>query len=831
MTGVGKMYIAHISEDDERIQSLKDHLLNVRALCEQWGSKIGLQYVCGLAGWLHDAGKYSQKFQKYIRDPNGKRGSVDHATAGAILLYDFSRGDQHDFNQEFSPKKDGSEALIEELLGNVIMAHHNSKGALDFIDPVILNMPFTQRLNKQVKGIRGYDANYQEQYQQVVNNYFTEFEEEEFADYYSKALSEIKQIGNKVLINDQNFYLRYVLSVLIDADHTDTANFEGNTKFGYENNQHDILNQYFDVNEKAVQTQICENTKEKNNKTKKLNWLRQEMSDACFTAAGEQTGIYSLSVPTGGGKTLSSLRFALRKAQLQNVDRIIYVVPYTTIIEQNANVIRNRLNGSANKTDNILEYHSTVTQEPKKDSYYYSWDSWDSPIILTSQVAYLNALFGKGSKNIRHMHQLVHAVVIFDEIQTLPIKCIEMNNAALKWLKIQGTTSLLCTATQPALDKIRNGLPISKEIVPDLKLAQQAFKRVTIQPVFNSDKQLKVFSLEDLTEFIDDKLQQGVHSLLVILNTKAAVRNAYEALNDQKDLFKYHLSTAMCSKHRQVKFSEIKKQLENPQKNSKKVVVFSTNLIEAGVDLSFECVIRSCAGLDSVVQAAGRCNRNNEVKLGYTYLIQMDKNVENVGGPLKFLGEAAGITKVLLANNVNRDLLSDEIMRDYFIRLYAKRSSDLPYPSDNGLKLYPLIGSSDEDKEPNVSSEISYYQKSKKIPSTYLSVAPNTVAKLFQVIDSSTTDVIVQYGEGKKLVAELISQKSKFESISGLLKQVQKYCVSVYGNREEPGSYLGKLMADGSVRYCQEQDIFIAEDGSYSEEFGLGEGKFDSLDY
>lgn len=828
--GAGKMYIAHISEDDKRVQSLKDHLLNVRTLCEQWGSKLDLQYVCGLAGWLHDAGKYSQKFQKYIRDPNGKRGSVDHATAGTILLYDFARDGHHDFSGEFSPEKDGFKTLLEELLGNVIMAHHNAKGALDFIDPVSLNVPFTQRLNKQVKGIHGYDASYLEQYQQVKANYFTEFEKKEFSNYYSKALSEVKKIGTQAFVDGQNFYLRYVLSVLIDADHTDTANFEGHTKFGYKNNQRDILSRYFDVNEQAVQTQIRMNTKEKNDKTKRLNQLRQEMSDACFAAASDQTGIYSLSVPTGGGKTLSSLRFALRKAQLQNVDRIIYVVPYTTIIEQNANVIRKRLTNSEDKDDNILEYHSTVTHEPQKASYYYSWDSWDSPIILTSQVAYLNALFGKGSKNIRHMHQLVHAVVIFDEIQTLPIKCIEMNNAALKWLKLQGTTSLLCTATQPALDKISNGLPINKEIVPDLKLAQQAFKRVTIQPVFNEDKQLKTFSLENLIEFIENKLQQGVHSLLMILNTKAAVRKAYEALDEQEGLLKYHLSTAMCSKHRQVEFSEIREQLKNLQTNTKKIVVFSTNLIEAGVDLSFECVIRSCAGLDSIVQAAGRCNRNNEVKMGYTYLIQMDKSVENVGGPLKFLGEAAGITKVLLANNVNQDLLSDKIVRDYFIRLYTKRSSDLPYPSKNGLKLYPLIGSN-AGESPNFGSEVNYYHKNKTVPATYLSVAPNTVASLFQVIDSSTTDVIVQYGEGKNIAAQLISQKSKFENISELLKQAQRYCVSVYGDPGEMNSYLGKLVADGSVRYYPEQDIFIAEEGSYSEEFGLGEGRFGSLNY
>nr|SFZ88601.1 CRISPR-associated helicase Cas3 [Loigolactobacillus rennini] len=819
-------YLAHISQDDGREQSLNSHLLNVRQLCEKWGADCQLTHVCGLAGWLHDVGKYNQDFQRYIKGiSNAKRGSIDHSTAGAIYLAKYDGQVDHDAAQ-----------LLTELVGNAIMAHHNPKGILDFVGPNGV-APFSKRLAKLQD-----DPKYKQQYEQDWTPFFADFKQSDFTTYYQQAITEIQSLTTAKLIKDQTFYLRFVLSVLIDADHTDTADFEEGYAGDHQEDTATILAHYNAVDEAAVKQQIVENQQQRNPKTKRLNQLRQEMSDACYRAANDTAGIYSLSVPTGGGKTLSSLRFALRKAKTQNVQRIVYVVPYTTIIEQNADVIRKRLNGNKEDSHNILEYHSNISNEPNDKSdfydpnYYYARDSWNAPIILTSQVAYLNALFGSGSKNIRHMHRLVHSVIIFDEVQTLPVKCIQLNNDALKWFTQQGTTSLLCTATQPALDQVQNGLTVKKEIVPDLEQAQEAFKRVEITPVLNQDEQLKVFTIPNLIAFIKNKLADN-NSLLVILNTKAAVLAAYQALPEHEDLLKYHLSTAMCPKNRQDKFFAIKNQLKNKKQ---KIVVFATNLIEAGVDLSFSCVIRSCAGIDNIIQAAGRCNRNNEKTMGHTYLIQMDRDVEKIGGPLKFIQQAAHITKDLVHENLHHNLLSNQVIKQYFTRLYMARNSELPYPMPtlNGnktLTLYPLVAFTKENGEeyrPSSKWLTGYIQKWRKFFPNRLTTAPNTVAKYFQVIDSETTDVIVQYDkDSEKLVSELLSEKSKFSDISQLLKQAQQYCVSVYGDLKNANSQLGQLYASGSIKYYPEQDIYVAEAGAYSEDYGLGKGKLDLLAY
>ncbi|KRM56733.1 hypothetical protein C5L31_000135 [Secundilactobacillus malefermentans] len=815
------MYIGHIGQDDDRIQELSTHLLSVRDMCYQWGKEIGLAHVCGLAGWLHDMGKYSDTFQDYIikshdNDPSAIRGSVDHATAGAIFLANYSQ----------NPGE--LDEVLVELVGNVVMAHHNSKGALDYINPEVLDSPFTKRINKS-----NTDLIYSPQMIEASERFFSDFDTSEFSKYYQAAIDEIRPLENTI-IQTQAFFLRYVLSTLIDADHTDTADFESNNTYKQTVQSSSILSHYFDINEEAVQTQIKENSTVSNPRTKKLNQLRQKMSDACYQTASEATGIYSLSVPTGGGKTLSSLRFALRKAKLQGIQRIIYVVPYTTIIEQNANAIRKRLNWNANDSANILEYHSTIMNEPKDPAYYYARDSWDSPIIITSQVAYLDALYGRGSKNIRHMHQLINSVIIFDEIQTLPLNCIELNNDAIQWLEQQNTTSLLCTATQPALEKLPHGLSIAKEIVPDLSFAQNAFKRVEIKPVFNEAQQLKVHSLSDLISLTEEQLHYQ-NSVLVILNTKKVVRAAYEALPEQPGLKKFHLSTSMCPKNRQDKFEEIKKQLD-ATKNSEnnKVAVFATNLIEAGVDLSFECVIRSVAGIDSIVQAAGRCNRNNEVDLGKTFVVKMATDVEYIGGPLRLLKDKSDITDALIQKNHNQDLLADSVITDYFTRLYAEKRSELPYPvntSKTEISLYPLI--CDLDKDPKKESIKAYVKKFGNLPPTLFSTAPNTVANYFRVIDSETTNVIVQYNtESIRLVSELISEKSKFENISKLLKKAQPYCVSVFGDPNNSRSALGQLLSTGDVQFYPEQGIYVAADNAYSKDLGLvGTGNFDYLDY
>ncbi|WP_461244076.1 CRISPR-associated helicase Cas3' [Secundilactobacillus muriivasis] len=876
-------YIAHIGRDDDRTQSLSEHLITVRTMCEEWGQTIGLEHVCGLAGLLHDMGKFSDDFQQYIRrahrkDPRAVRGSVDHSSAGGIWL-------MQKFQKETNPERRHFAELLAELVGNAIYAHHNPAGALDYNgflsqsadgkQPVLKNKyPFLERMDKLN------DPDYGKAYSESKERFLTIVNQSEFNEYYDKALKELQKIGLHQLIDNQYFYLRFILSTIIDADHTDTADFETKAPKRKPTPSNCILKHYYKVNEKVVTQQIRDNQRIASKQLKRLNALRQEMSDACVEVDSMHNGIYTLSVPTGGGKTFSSLRFGLNKASKSETERLIYIVPFTTIIEQNADAIRDRLNGDSKNSANILEYHSAVNDVAKDvadhaksdaqgkimdgsnldTAFYYMRDTWDAPIILTTQVAYLDALFGSGSKNIRHMHRLVNSVLIFDEIQAMPLKCIGLNNLAMTWLSKCKTTSLLCTATQPALENVKNGnesdkngevhgITIEKEIVPDLPTVEEAFKRVEIVPDFT-----QLYDLTALMNLIDERLKTA-HSLLVILNTKSAVKSAYEAFQDGEDAIKYHLSTSMCQKNRQYKFAQIKESLA--QIDNQKVVVFSTNLIEAGVDLSFEAVIRSSAGLDSVIQAAGRCNRNHETDMGKVNLIRLTDDFEHLNG-LPQIQLAAEITEIIAKDKSNLvngklNLMTASVIKNFFEEFYKRCKSQLSYPIFDHLDLYHLIyGDLSKKEHPSkqIIKALSEHVGTRK--STMLTVSSQIISKCFNVIDSPTTDVIVEYstdmekksenqtdetestdidnvGEADKekrdteshdIITALISEKSEFGKISALLKAARPYTVSVYGNTKQ--GTLKKLIDEGAISYYEKQNIWVALRDAYDVNLGLG---------
>ncbi len=353
-----------------------------------------------------------------------------------------------------------------------------------------------------------------------------------------------------------------------------------------------------------------------------INRLRREMSNRCEQYAENPSGIYSLSIPTGGGKTLASLRYALRHALEYGKKRIVYVVPYTTIIEQNAEEVRKILSDE----ENVLEHHSNVIDDADDDdenqdgtmSLQQKWklarDNWDAPIIFTTMVQFLNAFYAKGGRNIRRLHNLSESVIIFDEVQKVPVRCVSLFNHALNFLHDFGQSSLiLCTATQPALDFVEHKLEIKSnaEIIERLDDVIEAFKRVEIVDRATQE----VFDTEKLADFVIDKLDE-VQSVLVVLNTKTVVKKLYRRLESCGVPF-YHLSTSMCPAHRKHILEEVKRHLDKEEK----VVCVSTQLIEAGVDISFDCVVRSLAGLDSIAQAAGRCNRHGRSVIRQVYVI------------------------------------------------------------------------------------------------------------------------------------------------------------------------------------------------------------------
>ncbi|MDC2867308.1 CRISPR-associated helicase Cas3' [Bacillus sp. BP-3] len=795
-------YIAHIRENDKQLQTVEEHLLGVKELAETYGEKIGIKHLAGLAGMLHDLGKYTNEFREYILeavnnpDSPPKRGSVDHSTAGGKLLYQFFH------TENIIPYK----GIISEIVGNAIISHH---GYLqDFLNPD-LESTYLNRVRD--KKLSEFDMSKLFFFKHVMNK-------TDFHDYVDKATVELENfLAKESPENNEKqlmFLTKCIFSVLIDADRTNTRLFEEKKTVESVINHEEL----FDVYYERLMIKITSFKKQQNANTP-INLLRKEMSDQCDQFAEKPSGIYTLSIPTGGGKTLASLRYALKHAKLHNKKRIIYVVPYTTIIEQNADEVRKILKDEAN----ILEHHSNVIEDANdndenqegimsvQQKLKLAKDNWDSPIIFTTMVQFLNVFYAKGSRNIRRLHNLSEAVIIFDEVQKVPISCVALFNQALNFLKTNGHSSIiLCTATQPALDFVEQKLDINTdaEMIDNLDYVIEAFKRVEIidkatNETFNNDK---------LTEFINTKIEE-VQSVLVILNTKSVVRDLYTRLQSQEsDIPIYHLSTSMCATHRNEILEEIRQQL----KDDKKIICISTQLIEAGVDISFECVIRSLAGLDSIAQAAGRCNRHGEKGIQNVYVIDhVEENLSRLK-EIKIGKEVAKKVLVDLKRN-SRDhgghILSRQAMDKYFKEYYTKFESNLNYFIPKLKKDMMELLAVPRKENSYRRAYFHKYDKKKDVP-LFIINSYRTAAEHFHVIDDLATSVIVPYGEGKDIIAELNSSSS-IEELSRLLRKAQQYTVNLFNYEKE------QLIKNDGLVYYLDGKILALKEGAYNDEYGL----------
>jgi len=776
--------IAHIRKSDGKRQTVEEHLQGVQRLASRYGRTIGVEHLAGLAGILHDMGKYSDRFRNYILEAvshpedTSKRGTVDHSTAGGKLLYEA-------FHSEGN---NAYEKMLSEMVGNAIISHHG--GLQDFLSPE-LTSDYLNRVKE--KAIEDFQIIVEAFHQQTLDR-------EDFQDYVKQGVLELNNFL-KQNINERNgqkffliltFLTKYLFSCLIDADRTDTRCFEERTSPNIESQNEALFQVYYD----KLTAHLSELNAGSHAQTK-INQLRAEMSQQCDDFASKPSGIYTLSIPTGGGKTLASLRYALKHAVEHNKDRIVYVVPYTTIIEQNAETVKSILEDR----EHILEHHSNVIEEDSDTltSLKLAKDNWEAPIIFTTMVQFLNAFYDKGTRNVRRLHNLANAVIIFDEVQSVPIKCVSLFNEAVNFLKGVGHSSiLLCTATQPALDFVKNNIEkIDGEIVQDLPKITDAFKRVEIV-----DKTTNLgWGTEELSDFVLEQLQDK-SSVLVILNTKTVVRRLFNYMkenNNDPDLKIFHLSTSMCAAHRTDILSKVKKAM----KCQKKVICLSTQLIEAGVDISFECVIRSLAGLDSIAQAAGRCNRHGEYDSRNVYV--MNHREENLQH-LKEIKKGADITQTLLYDRGQpegfKDLLSPEALGFYFQSYYDEMKKDLDYS-------IPALQKNMFDLLQGGAYKQAYSHKEGKAFGLMLDASTKTAASYFKVIDNQTTSLLVPYGdEGREFIAEFNGEITP-KDMTSLLKKAQKYTVNVYQyefDRLNQGDNI-HLLLDGKL-FCLNEKAY-----------------------
>ena len=552
---------------------------------------------------------------------------------------------------------------------------------------------------------------------------------------------------------------RLLTSLLTDADRTDTADFMSGVD----------TERYFDTKALWEEMHIRMEEKlknlEKENDDGPIYARRKSISERCKDFAENDVKICRLVVPTGGGKTLSSLRFAVEYCRKGKADKIIYIAPYLSILEQNSDEIR-----SVAGDDAFLEHHSDMLAEKAEnaeelDEYELRTEKWDSPVIATTMVQFFNALFSGKSSAVRRMHRLANSVIIIDEVQSIPLKCVYLFNLAMNFLAYCcNSTIVLCSATQPPFELMKAHPLIQDEnpsMTGDTAEDFEAFRRTRIIPL--NDKK-GGYTYEETAEFCIEK-QREHGSLLMVVNTKAAALQLYKLIKENTEAQVIHLSTNMCPQHRRDTIETLRSLLK------KKVICVTTQLIEAGVDISFGCVVRSLAGMDNAAQAAGRCNRNGDFGgVCPVYLIKIKDEA------LKYLPEIANAqdisTEMLYGfdSKGETDLQGAEVMRDYFSKLYGENKEKLCYPvrGDNLLDMLSL------DKE--------RYSICGNKALMFCGQAFRTAGGLFDVIDSNTQGVIVPYnGEAEEIITELNGECSPDKAVS-LLRKAQKYTVNVYSS-------------------------------------------------
>ena len=826
-------YIARFRVNDFEKQELKEHIKEVQKLAAAMGKRIDLRIHTGLkgihsdekvtlentlslAGLLHDFGKYSIKFQRFIHEEwrrakegieSKRQSGVDHGVYGAKYIYDLSG--------KYGPNG----RIVGELLANVICYHH---GGLPDAEDFNGDSPLLMRLQ---------DENRLVDYEKVKAAFFKDLQitEKEIEQLFEKSKREIiafikqssKGNGAKKDANFMpNLFIKLIYSMLIDADRLSSMCYETGEDFtSYEQTQSQIqktwgiYKQKFEEHLSGLQK---ESESSKDTGKKRVNAIRQRISDECFEAGRKESGIYTLTVPTGGGKTLSSMRYALEHSERTNKERIIFVLPYTTIIEQNAKVIREVLGENCD----LLEHHSNVTEDDKRmlDSsgeerdYRLLTERWENRIVFTTMVQFLNTFYGKGTRDMRRMHHLLNAVIIFDEIQTVPVKSMALFNGAINFLnRVGNTTTILCTATQPDFSNISKDISLENikgELVNAVEENFTQLKRVEIKNCCA----MKPYTIENAAPFIWEKKAQ-VNSLLVVVNKIKTAKDLFQYLKKNKedvetqnientkgvlakDTQLFLLTGDQCPEHKKDVLDELLKAL----KKGEQVICISTSLIEAGVDISFEAAIRNMTKLDSIVQTAGRVNRNGERDLGYCYVINLEEGSYEHMSEIR-LGQKWSNVIFYKAEQEKKDILLPEFMKEYFDDYYGDNecSGNFKYPIDEGRRsIYELLTLKRNQTGPKLNWKIQFKR----------------AAENFKVIDEDMTTILVPYlEEGQQLMRQIedVTVYTSMVERKELLEKAKKYSLNI--NRYK----FRQIYDAGGITFKEEMGMYLLNYAFYDE--------------
>ena len=709
-------YYAHIRQDENGetfYQTVAEHLTDTAALCREFAADFGAGSDGELAGLTHDLGKCTDGFQKRLLE-NGP--IVDHATAGALLC-----------------------AQQGHIFTAACVAGHH--GGLQDLGNTRVDQTDAPTFCGRIK--RG-----------IVGHVFEHCGE--------SCVTLPSGFRPSVPGHDKlqiSFWTRMLYFCLVDADFLDTERFmDGERGRGGYDDLPTLLRR---LKEYIAPWQEPKTA---------LNKLRCKILNSCLDTGSKPKDIYTLTVPTGSGKTVASLAFALRHAVAHGMKRVIYVVPYTSIIEQNAEVFREILGDG-----NVLEHHSGVQFElsdgasPEEVRRALAAENWDMPVIVTTAVQFFESIYANRSSKCRKLHNLADSVIIFDEAQMLPLCHLRPCVAAMASLAEQfRSTLVLCTATQPSLGDLLHtyapSCPVT-ELCPQTAEEYDSFRRVTF-------RQEGILEDDALAERLSEHRQ-----VLCIVNSRKAAQSIFARLPQEAS---FHLSTLMVPAQRQTLLDEIRRRL----KAGEPCRVVSTSLIEAGVDVDFPAVYRELAGLDSVLQAAGRCNREGK-RAPEESIVTVFERAEL---PPMLFRTAIGATREALMNSC--DIGARETMQNYFDALRSLSGETL-------------------DK----SGVIKAFEKG--INGCELPF--RTVAENFHLIDQNTRTVYVPFAGGAALIERLKAGECSKE----LYRKLGRYAVSVYEPHFQKLYAAGALLTAREVPALDEDSAILNDMSLYSETTGL----------
>ena len=722
-----KTYYAHSAGNlpYEHWQTMESHARNVGGMAAGFAAYFGAQEIARATGLLHDVGKYSPLFDKRL---HGDPKRVDHSTAGAKIAV-----------ERWGVR-------LGKMMAFCIAGHH--AGLANGAGEGGGRSTLQQRLDWQF----GADIpKLDEVWRQEIDLPET------------LPAPSVKPDAGDYPHFTCAFFIRMLYSCLVDADFLDTEAFyakleQRETVRGGHPDLETLRPVFFDfINAfRRCATQAPKETEEQQ-RNAALNRLRGEILDYAVAQAQQDTGLFSLTVPTGGGKTFTSMAFALEHAKAHGLRRVIYVIPFTSIIEQNAAEFRKAFGELGEQA--VLEHHSTfddgkLQNEATKDKLRLASENWDAPIVVTTAVQFFESLFADRSSRCRKLHNIAGSVIILDEAQMLPLNLLLPIMQAIKELAQNYHCSVvMCTATQPAVQAkngFYRGFENVREIAPKPTALFDKLRRTTVQHI---GTQTDADLLAKLAEH---------PQMLVIVNNRRHARSLYDQAKHLDGTF--HLTTLMCAKHRSQKLDEIRGRL----KNGEPCRVIATSLIEAGVDVDFPLVMRAEAGLDSVAQAAGRCNREGK-RPSENSFVWIFAPEEQWKAPPELAAQAAVMR--LTADSFSDDLLSTQAVAAYFAELYQLKGKELDHKQI--LQMHRNAGQS-------------------------LDFPFQTIADKFRMIESHMQPLIIPFdGEAENLISSL----HHADHLGGLLRKLQPYTVQI------PEKALAALYKAGRIEPINEKNF------------------------